>query len=173
MPQTNLSVGWVGGSVAWVQHFLINNGVGPAAAALKNVGATEYFGPLTKAALAEYQKAHSISPAAGYFGPLTRAAIEKNMTSKDAVFFKGKIEAVNTGCFADGLCTVTVDGKKVIVTAGYRMNVPPLGSMKGVESIGDFENKIGEEAVVYAVVSDDEGADYTLYGSTTYYIEVK
>ena len=33
---------------------------------------TTFFGPLTQNALAAYQSAHSISPAAGYFGPITR-----------------------------------------------------------------------------------------------------
>ncbi len=34
---------------------------------------TGYFGPLTEAALIEYQIAHNIIPASGYFGPITRA----------------------------------------------------------------------------------------------------
>ncbi len=35
-----------------------------------------YFGTLTKAAVAEWQKANDVSPAAGYFGPISRAALE-------------------------------------------------------------------------------------------------
>lgn len=34
---------------------------------------TEYFGSLTRAALAKYQADNGIAPAAGYFGPITRA----------------------------------------------------------------------------------------------------
>jgi peptidoglycan hydrolase-like protein with peptidoglycan-binding domain len=36
-------------------------------------GATGYFGPITQAAVARWQAANGVSPAAGYFGPLSRA----------------------------------------------------------------------------------------------------
>lgn len=39
-------------------------------------GATGYFGSQTQTALASYQRANSISPAAGYFGPTTRATMK-------------------------------------------------------------------------------------------------
>ena len=45
---------------------------GPAAAKLKAHGATDYFGTLTEAALAEFQKKAGIVPPSGYFGPITR-----------------------------------------------------------------------------------------------------
>jgi peptidoglycan hydrolase-like protein with peptidoglycan-binding domain len=64
-----------GASVIWLQTFLISMRSGPAATALSEAGATGYFGSVTKAALAEYQKKNGISPAAGYFGPTTRARI--------------------------------------------------------------------------------------------------
>lgn len=35
-----------------------------------------YFGTLTKAAVAKWQKANDVSPASGYFGPISRAALE-------------------------------------------------------------------------------------------------
>lgn len=69
----DLSRGSAGASVEALQRFLIESVSGPAAAALAEVGVTGFFGDLTRAALAEYQAANGIAPAAGYFGPITRA----------------------------------------------------------------------------------------------------
>ena len=38
---------------------------------------TGYFGPITKASVIAYQKAHGISPTSGFCGPLTRAELNK------------------------------------------------------------------------------------------------
>jgi hypothetical protein len=86
--------------------------------------------------------------------------------------FSGTIQAVETACFADGICSVTIDGKKVILIAGFRMSPPPVGSLKGVDSIGDLEEKVGATARVYAARATEEGYDYTLYGSSKYFVEV-
>lgn len=71
----DLELGMEGDDVRTLQTFLIQQNKGPQAQALANVGATGYFGPLTQAALAEYQAAVGITPAVGYFGPVTRAYI--------------------------------------------------------------------------------------------------
>lgn len=71
----DLEFGMNGADVKILQLFLIGQGTGPAAIALQNNSATEYFGPLTQNALVEWQLAHGISPALGYFGPITRAKI--------------------------------------------------------------------------------------------------
>jgi hypothetical protein len=73
----DLTVGSRGDDVAALQTLLME-GTGAAARALGEAGATGYFGSLTRAALAEYQLTHGISPAAGYFGPLTRAYISSH-----------------------------------------------------------------------------------------------
>lgn len=171
VPQNDLWTGARGEAVVWLQDFLTQKATGAAASALAQVGSTGYFGTLTTAALAEFQKAHGIAPAIGYFGAITRAFIE-SMSPDVAETFTGTISAVDTACFADGVCSVTVDGKKVVLLAGLRINIPPVGSLQGVASIGDLEDKIGSEAKVYAAVSSDEGYDYTLYGSTAYYVSV-
>lgn len=67
-----------GGDVTTLQQFLISQDEGSAAQALANVGATGYFGPLTRAALAEFQTNAGISPASGNFGPITRAYLSAN-----------------------------------------------------------------------------------------------
>ena len=72
---SNLTVGSKGTEVTALQNLLISSNKGASAAALAAVGATGYFGPLTKAATAEYQAAVGISPAVGYFGPITRAYV--------------------------------------------------------------------------------------------------
>ncbi|HYE23467.1 MAG TPA: peptidoglycan-binding domain-containing protein [Candidatus Paceibacterota bacterium] len=170
-PARDLYVGARGADVTWLQHFLIEMGTGKAAISLKAAGATGYFGPLTRSALAEFQSARQITPAQGYFGSKTRAAV--STVSIHAPIFSGEIEAVDTGCFADGICSVTVDGKEVILLAGLRIDPPPVGSLKGVESIGDLESMIGATAHVYATTTTESDADYTLYGSTDYYVEVE
>ena len=55
--------------------YLIQADAGAAAKRLVGAGATGNFGPITKAALVEYQGAAGISPASGYYGPITRAFV--------------------------------------------------------------------------------------------------
>lgn len=170
MPTTDLWTGMRGEGVTWLQEFLIKKVTGAAASALGAVGATGYFGTLTTAALAEFQSAHGILPASGYFGAKTRAFIDMDTTPEATASFTGKISAVDTACFADGVCSVTIDGKKVTLLAGLRIvPIPPVGSLQGVDSIGDLEGKIGSTAEVYAA---KDGEDYTLYGNTSYYVKV-
>ncbi len=69
----NLGKGSHGSDVKTLQQFLISQNKGPAAQALAHVGATAYFGALTRAALAEFQASAGISPALGNFGAITRA----------------------------------------------------------------------------------------------------
>jgi hypothetical protein len=71
----NLAKGSTGTAVATLQQFLISQNKGPAAQALAGVGATAYFGSLTRAALAEFQASVGVSPALGNFGAITRAYI--------------------------------------------------------------------------------------------------
>jgi len=65
----DLTIGRSGGEVTRLQNFLISKGfVIPA-------GATGYFGEQTRSALAKFQAANGIAPAAGYFGTLTRTKV--------------------------------------------------------------------------------------------------
>ncbi len=57
----NLKLGMKGNDVLVLQKFLIKKATGPAAAALAKNKASGYFGPLTKEALAEFQKAKGLS----------------------------------------------------------------------------------------------------------------
>lgn len=83
--------------------------------------------------------------------------------------FSGKLEEVNTGCFADGECYVMVDKKHVTVLLGWSRDI--VGSVIGVEGFGDLEKYIGKEVEVYA--QDKSDGTYTLYGSEGFYIKLK
>lgn len=74
----NLGRGNVGDDVKTLQEFLIDQNYGKAAQALNKVGATGFFGTLTRAALAEFQVKVGIKPALGNFGPITRAYLNEN-----------------------------------------------------------------------------------------------
>jgi len=71
-PVADLTVGSNGTEVTALQNFLIGKGYAIPA------GATGYFGAQTQSALAAYQAAVGISPAAGYYGPKTRAYMQAN-----------------------------------------------------------------------------------------------
>ena len=68
----SLMQGYDSSDVATLQSYLIWQNKGSAAQALAHVGATGYFGMLTRAALAEFQAHVGINPALGNFGPITR-----------------------------------------------------------------------------------------------------
>ena len=70
----NLTIGITATDVETLQQFLVQQNAGPNARALATYRATNYFGPLTKKALAEWQRVHNL-PANGYFGSLTRSKI--------------------------------------------------------------------------------------------------
>lgn len=65
----DLSYGSTGADVNALHQLLIDAGY------LKIPAPTGWFGPMTRAALAQWQAAHGVAPAVGYFGPITRAAI--------------------------------------------------------------------------------------------------
>jgi hypothetical protein len=72
----DLTLGSKGAAVKALQQFLNGAGYKIAASGAGSPGnETEYFGSLTKAALAKFQAANGISPATGYFGAITRAKL--------------------------------------------------------------------------------------------------
>lgn len=71
----DLEVGSKGVPVVALQKYLIQANSGAAAAKLKAAGATGTFGPVTKAALVEFQLAKGITPASGYYGSATHAYV--------------------------------------------------------------------------------------------------
>ncbi|TSC87079.1 MAG: Uncharacterized protein G01um10148_184 [Parcubacteria group bacterium Gr01-1014_8] len=63
-----------GGEVMWVQQFLNSHGSQVSATGAGSPGnESSYYGAKTKAAVAKWQAANGVAPAAGYWGPITRA----------------------------------------------------------------------------------------------------
>ncbi len=75
----DLTVGAKGADVTALQNVLISGGY------LKIATATDFFGPMTQAALASWQKANGITPSVGYFGPKTRMAIASSVPGTPGV----------------------------------------------------------------------------------------
>lgn len=79
---TDLTLGSNSEAVRALQVYLNNKGYVVATAGPGSKGnETTYFGGLTRAALAKFQLAMGISPAAGYFGPITRARVNADCTT--------------------------------------------------------------------------------------------
>ncbi len=164
MPMTDLSVGHQGADVRWLQEYLLSNSSGSAALKLKTVGATGYYGHLTEQALAEYQRDTGIAPARGYFGPKTRAFISSRSVSYHLPLFSGKISAVNTGCFVDGICSVTIGDKKVVLLAGFRVTHPPVGKNNSSDLIKWLYNfyKLPSFFIARTGFTSESSSDFTM-----------
>jgi hypothetical protein len=155
----NLKLGERGELVRLLQSILIEQGY-------LHSEATGYFGALTFRAVKAYQRAYHISQT-GFVGPMTRDSFLHDTPTVAIELFEGKITGYSTGCFVDGECSISVDGKKVITTLGRSQDV--VGSLIGISSIGDVENYIGRRVKVYARKTN---GIYTLYGDSQYYIEI-
>lgn len=76
VPNRDLQYGDRHEDVRTLQRFLNQQGFTVAQSGGGSPGnETLFFGPATRAAVARFQAAHNVAPAAGYYGPLTRAAI--------------------------------------------------------------------------------------------------
>jgi len=75
----DLTLGSTGDDVKALQQFLNGQGFTVSSSGAGAPGSeSTYFGAKTKAALAKFQAAKGISPAAGYFGPITRSYVATN-----------------------------------------------------------------------------------------------
>lgn len=117
----NHQVGDKGGEVMWIQQFLNGHGAVVAASGAGSAGMeTSSFGGLTKAAVAKFQAANGIAPAAGYWGPLTRAKANALCAGSTGT----------TGGTTGG--TVTPTGPGLSVSAGVQPanSLAPKGAMR-------------------------------------------
>lgn len=79
----DLDIGFSGDDVYRLQIFLNNNGSIVSPTGLGSINnESNYFGDLTKKALADYQKRNGISPALGFFGIKTRTFINSKIKSQ-------------------------------------------------------------------------------------------
>jgi hypothetical protein len=137
----NLTMGSRGADVTALQNWLIGKGFSIAA------GATGYFGAQTRAALAAYQAANGITPAAGFFGPVTRAMAMAggSMTGGSTV----------PGCMPGAMYSSTTGQACGTTTTGGTTSGPLMGA-EG--SISDFK-------IIGATVTNLNSADQdTVYG---------
>ncbi len=73
----DLELGMAGEDVRNLQKLLNANGFKLSETGVGSAGnETNFFGTLTKNALAKYQAAHGVNPSIGYFGPITRAKMK-------------------------------------------------------------------------------------------------
>lgn len=83
----------------------------------------------------------------------------------------GKVTKIDNSCIFDGICSLTVDNKKVIISGGFRMpDREEAGDLTSVNNLGGLDNVLGKKVSVYAKKTDD--GNYTIYGSKNYYIRV-
>jgi peptidoglycan hydrolase-like protein with peptidoglycan-binding domain len=132
----SLTVGSTGSDVTALQTWLISKGYTIPA------GATGYFGAQTKAAVAAYQAAKGITPAAGYFGPITMASVNASAgttttttTTTVAGCAPGAAFSSTTGA-ACGSSTTTTSGSTTL-SGGE-------GSINNFQSIGATTNTLGQ-----------------------------
>ena len=81
--------------------------------------------------------------------------------SGNVMRFSGKVEAIDNGCFADGVCSVTVAGTTIVTMVGWSQDT--WGNRPA-------ELKTGDPVEVRCRRSD---AGCTLNGSADYYIRNK
>ena len=160
----NLGIGSKGNDVLQLQNMLHSQGY-------MTVASNGYFGPATYKAVRAYQSGYMHIGATGFVGPKTRLSLNTNtQISTSGTYFQGVIDSASTGCYSDGICSITISGKKVVTTIGWSQEV--VGSIKGsINNVGDAQNKIGVQANVYAAPTSD--GNYTLYGNSAYYIIVQ
>ena len=118
----------------WIQQFLNSHGAQVSATGAGSPGnESTYFGAKTKAAIAKWQAANGVSPAAGYWGPISRAKANSMCVP---------------GTGVPGT-PVTGNGLKVMLAAGSPNNV----SLVAGQAIGElarftFSNPTGSEITI-------------------------
>ena len=115
----SLTVGSKGADVKALQSFLIAAGYSIPA------GATGTFGPQTRAALASYQTANDITPAAGYFGPVTMAKVNGSSMVAAPV-----VPGTNPVATNVGLTPSTVEGIMSVSAGPISNSVLNVGQQK-------------------------------------------
>lgn len=91
------------------------------------------------------------------------APLPTNVTpAANELKFSGIVGKVDTGCYADGVCFMEVDGKRVIFGMGWSRE--DWGQVAPLEPI---ENYVGKRVEVYCGVRDGE---CSLIGNKAYYV---
>lgn len=120
----DLTVGSTGNDVKELQKYLNSAGYAVAASGVGSVGnESTSFGSLTKSAVAKWQAANGLSPAAGYFGSLSRAKY---------VALMGGVSVTPVTPTTPVVTPVPVTGAKLAVAAGTQpaSSLFPLNSTR-------------------------------------------
>ena len=67
---------------------------------------------------------------------LAACAATPSTSSDGSRRFSGTVQAVDNGCFVDGVCTATVDGIVVTTMSGERLNNPVWGEPNALPEVG-------------------------------------
>ena len=147
----DLTLGVTGDDVKCLQQYLNSAGYQVAASGAGSPGSeSTYFGNLTKAAVAKWQAANSVSPAAGYFGAISRAkytslaAVTPGTPGTPPVVVPGTGLAASVA--SDSPASVSVPGKATSVTF-LKFNIAGTGTVSnvvvkrsGAGATSDFSN---------------------------------
>ena len=71
--------------------------------------------------------------------PILLAACASTSPAPDAngvLTLSGQVQATNTGCYVDGVCTATVDGVMVTTMTGERLGHPVWGDPNSLPAVG-------------------------------------
>ncbi len=136
----SLTIGSTGSDVTALQTWLIAKGYSIPA------GATGYFGAQTKAALAAYQAANGISPAAGYFGPITMAKVNAaggTTTTTTTTTVSGCAPGASFSSTTGQACSTTTGTTTLSGGEGSIDNFQTIGASSTTFNAGDTEQVMG------------------------------
>ncbi len=128
----SLTVGSTGADVTELQTWLNSKGY-------LAVAPTGYFGNLTKAAVAAFQTANGITPAAGYFGPISQAKVASMGST-------GGSTSTVAGCTAGALFSATTGAPCTGGSTGSTGSLAGTdGSIQAVTELSQYNNEeVGE-----------------------------
>lgn len=131
---TNVSQGMRGAAVDDIQNALISLGI--------DTGPQDgIFGPLTKAAVQQFQREHGLKPD-GIVGPLTRAAFEQTLMQQDGVQAPQQPARRPTRTQrADARRTADANDRNARGRAESRMGTPAVGDRTGPAPAGDTPSR--------------------------------
>lgn len=154
----NLSLGSIGQDVQELQKFLNKNNFLVALVGFGSPGKeTSFFGPLTKAALSQFQKAKQIIPAWGFFGPITRGVVneinkEETVPAETIVTPPANIEADNNIRYS---ISGTITGLSGPITL-QNNNADDLTISPGDDAVFTFPTKVADGSTYAVTVKPDE-----------------
>lgn len=162
----NLTIGVSGADVTCLQQSLLAGGFSIPA------GATGYFGVQTQAAVASWQAANGVAPAAGYFGPISQAhwnlsasvsPVAANGCAAGDLFSPTTgVSCISTstvpGCVAGALFSSTTGQSCSTTTTTTGTTLTGNGYLSNLTSLGNVTSNIHEGDNVTSVVGESADA---------------